>query len=73
MGKKNYGVEGKLAANKMLLDLVKQYEREYRATGEENVALENKLRQHGIETNFDVDIIYFTDRHTEGVLYSFEL
>ena len=73
MIKKNYGIKGKLAYNKMLLDLVKQYEKEYRATGEGNVALENKLRQYDIETNFAVDVIFFTDWHTDEVLYSFEL
>jgi len=73
MVKKNYGVEGRLYKNKMLLDLAKQYEKKYRKTGEEDVALENKLRQYGIETNFDVDVIYFTDWHTNEVLYSFEI
>ena len=73
MTKKSYGKEGKLFHNEMLLNLVKQYEREYRATGEENVALKNKLRQYRIQTEFSVDHIFFTDWHTNKVLYSFEL
>ena len=72
MRKKDIGPEGKLAQNKMLLDLVKQYEREYRATGKENIALENKLTHYHIETEFSVDHIFFTDWHTNEVLYSFE-
>lgn len=73
MAKKSCGMEGRLFHNEMLLNLVKKYERQYRASGEENVALENKLRQYGISTEFSVDHIFFTDWHTNEVLYSFEI
>jgi len=63
-----------LNVNSDKMKLMEQYEKEYRATkGEENIALENKLRKYNIETEFSVDHIFFTDWHTNKVLYSFEL
>jgi len=54
-------------------DLAKQYEKEYRETREENIALKNKLRQYHINTEFSVDHIFFTNWHTNEVVYCFEL
>jgi len=62
-----------LNVNSDKMKLMEQYEKEYRATGEENIALENKLRKYNIETEFSVDHIFFTDRHSNKVLYSFEI
>jgi len=62
-----------LNVNSDKMKLMKQYEKEYRATGEENIALENKLRKYNIGTEFSVDHIFFTDWHTNEVIYSFEL
>jgi len=59
--------------NESLSSLIKQYVRKFKRTGERDTGIENKLRQYNIETNFDVDIIYFVDWRSDKVLCSFEL
>lgn len=74
MTKKDYEAGGRLMIDKELLDMIKLYERQYRANKyDETLVTANKLGQCNVETTFAVDLIYFTDCHTNEVLYSFEL
>jgi len=53
-----------LNVNSDKMKLMKQYEKEYRATGEDNISLEKILRHYHIRTEFSYYHIFFTDWHT---------
>jgi len=55
------------------MDLIKELEKVYKATGTGNVYLENRLNDADVETHFTVDYVFFTKSHSNKVLYGFEL
>jgi len=66
-------IKGRLMINKRLFKIVKRYEKEYKIFGYGNISLEKELSKCNIETHFAVDHIFFTDWHSDEVLYSFEI
>ena len=55
------------------MDVIKELEKVFKATGAGNTILEDKLRLLDIETNLAIDYVYFRDTHTNRILYGFEL